>query len=1186
MMTIESNFIQAQLSMAAYSLDLRDGMFGTIDTTYTAALVSAGMSQKQAEEFADTYTVVEQYSDPGGFSGTVFSKGDVNYLAIRGSEALFTSAGNVDWFGTNFGDVGGDGVAIDQGLAMFNWVQRLYGASGSAVVQYTYNTDGTMSTYTDFATGELSGQTTPITVAGHSLGGHLAMMLGRMAPGMFNDVYTYNSPGFDVFGTDPTSSGFFDLFNSVPVPLTGSIGTDWNTSGVNTNVESDLVHLIGDVPGISGIIFSESNNQGPLDSHDIVAMTDSLAVYNLFATLDSNLNTDPNGINTITSFIENSTYINANSLETTIDMLSGIFGVTGNVAIDDRDALYTQIQAIEASGLFTNSVGAVSIVDVNSLANAAMDNSAAGYAYRYALVNLNPFAITGNAGLYLSSEWGADNFTEQFLLDKAYVLNQLISRNSIDHYLVPTTDGRIEYYDDQGSNIQAGTFDFGSTILPSAVRYTFGDENPDTINGGNQGDYLYGGAGNDIISGNAGADYIEGNAGTDTLLGGAGNDTLLGGTGDDILSGDANDDNLYGGNDNDVLNGGGGTDRLYGGAGDDILIGGAGDNVADVLEGGTGMDTYIFNSGDGSDLIRDTDGLGQIIYDGNVLIGGLETATANEYQNDDGSLTYRLNGNFLQIIGVDGVVSVENFNNGDLGINLIETPEPVATTTITTFIGNEDALQIDGMTASNFNADLAGADPLTPNQITLASNIDAVYVGDQNDFVNVLDIANNPGIQLYGGEGNDTLSASSQTDSAVAGAEGAYLYGEGGNDTLVGSSRVDWLVGGLGHDYLDGGGAEDILLGMDGNDLLFGEDGQDYLYGSAGNDWLYGGAGIDTLVGGTGNDTLFGDTESGVIATWDGANEAVGFFPANAYWTYTESVLALNQTQDVAVTEVGDDILFGGDGNDAIFGGGGNDQIYGGRDDDQLYGEAGDDLFLYTEGDGFDRVNGGDGIDTLQGSAGDDTIGLSTFSGSNTVEVIDGGAGSNIIQNNNYSNTLDFSGTTLVNIAAIYGMAGNDSLTGSTGNDTLVGGSGNDTLSGGAGSDVYIFGRGDGSDVVNDYNAQDAQPAVYGATEDMALFGADISTEQLWFSRNGDNLNVSVIGTADQLVVSNWYGDDAYQVDRFEVADGAYLLDTQVDQLVSAMAAFNPPALGELTLSPDLQTGLQPVIAAAWQNVA
>jgi len=34
------------------------------------------------------------------------------------------------------------------------------------------------------------------------------------------------------------------------------------------------------------------------------------------------------------------------------------------------------------------------------------------------------------------------------------------------------------------------------------------------------------------------------------------------------------------------------------------------------------------------------------------------------------------------------------------------------------------------------------------------------------------------------------------------------------------------------------------------------------------------------------------------------------------------------------------------------------------------------------------------------------------------------------------------------------------------------------------------------------------------------------------------------------------------------------------------MAAFSPLALGELTLSPDLQAALQPVIAAAWQSAA
>jgi len=241
---------------------------------------------------------------------------------------------------------------------------------------------------------------------------------------------------------------------------------------------------------------------------------------------------------------------------------------------------------------------------------------------------------------------------------------------------------------------------------------------------------------------------------------------------------------------------------------------------------------------------------------------------------------------------------------------------------------------------------------------------------------------------------------------------------------------------------------------------------------------------------------------------------------------------------------VGDDVISALGGNDTINANAGNDTLIGGSGNDTLYGGAGDDLFQYTNGDGHDRVSGGDGIDTLQGSAADDIIGLSTFSGSNTVEVIDGGTGSNIIQNNDYSSTLDFSGTTLVNIAAIHGRGGNDTLIGSSGNDTLVGGAGNDHLYGGAGSDIYILGRGDGSDVVNDYNEEDAQPAVYGATEDMALFGTDISTEQLWFSRSGNNLNVSVIGTADQLVVSNWYGGDAYQIDRFETADGSHLLDT------------------------------------------
>ncbi|MBL1278600.1 MAG: hypothetical protein COB30_021200, partial [Ectothiorhodospiraceae bacterium] len=344
--------------------------------------------------------------------------------------ALFTPPGNVDWFGTNFGDIGGEGVAIKQGLAMFNWVQRLYGPAGLPVDQYTYNDDGTITTSNGIATGELFGQTASVSVAGHSLGGHLAMMLGRMAPGIINDVYTYNSPGFDGFGADLTSTVFFELLSSASVPLTGAIGTDWNTSGVNTNVDSDIVHILGDAPGNSGTIFSESNNQGPLDSHDVWPMTDALAVYNLFGSLDASLS-----IEDITPFLEAASFQLNESLENIVNSFSVLFGVSGSVAVDNRDDLYTQIQTIQTSALFESSIGAVSIVDTSSLSRFDQSNTVEGYAYRYALVNLTPFAISGNAGLYLSSEWGVESFTEQYLDDRAHMLDRLIEANTADDYL-------------------------------------------------------------------------------------------------------------------------------------------------------------------------------------------------------------------------------------------------------------------------------------------------------------------------------------------------------------------------------------------------------------------------------------------------------------------------------------------------------------------------------------------------------------------------------------------------------------------------------------------------------------------------------------------------------------------------------------------------------------------------------
>jgi len=60
--TITDYFEQAQLALAAYALNLTPGISGT---AYTDKLQAAGMSLQQATDFANTYTVIDQYTDSG-----------------------------------------------------------------------------------------------------------------------------------------------------------------------------------------------------------------------------------------------------------------------------------------------------------------------------------------------------------------------------------------------------------------------------------------------------------------------------------------------------------------------------------------------------------------------------------------------------------------------------------------------------------------------------------------------------------------------------------------------------------------------------------------------------------------------------------------------------------------------------------------------------------------------------------------------------------------------------------------------------------------------------------------------------------------------------------------------------------------------------------------------------------------
>jgi Ca2+-binding RTX toxin-like protein len=162
-------------------------------------------------------------------------------------------------------------------------------------------------------------------------------------------------------------------------------------------------------------------------------------------------------------------------------------------------------------------------------------------------------------------------------------------------------------------------------------------------------------------------------------------------------------------------------------------------------------------------------------------------------------------------------------------------------------------------------------------------------------------------------------------------------------------------------------------------------------------------------------------------------------------------------------------------------------------------------------------------------------------------------------------------------IAGRGGMAWNGALRfGLDGNDLLDGGSGTDTLIGGQGSDTYRFGRGYGIDSVIENDT------TLGHT-DIAQFMAGVSSNQLWFQRTGNNLEVDIIGTADKLLIKDWYSGSANHIEQFKTSNGLTLLDNQVENLVNAMAAFAPPSAGQTRLPQDYQTALAPVLAANWQ---
>jgi hypothetical protein len=133
---------------------------------------------------------------------------------------------------------------------------------------------------------------------------------------------------------------------------------------------------------------------------------------------------------------------------------------------------------------------------------------------------------------------------------------------------------------------------------------------------------------------------------------------------------------------------------------------------------------------------------------------------------------------------------------------------------------------------------------------------------------------------------------------------------------------------------------------------------------------------------------------------------------------------------------------------------------------------------------------------------------------------------------------------------------------------------GNVSLIGANGAEYFVIGEGSGETEIEDN--------VSNGGTDSLLFVNNVDVNQLWFEKNNNDLVINVIGTSDVEVIKDWYQGASHQVASIVSGNGAVLLASQVDNLVSAMSAFNPPAAGQTTLPTDYQSSLNAVIAANW----
>ncbi len=582
------------------------------------------------------------------------------------------------------------------------------------------------------------------------------------------------------------------------------------------------------------------------------------------------------------------------------------------------------------------------------------------------------------------------------------------------------------------------------------------------------------------------------------------------------------------GNNNSSLTGNSADNVIYGNSGDNTIQAGAGNDTI-YNTSSNSNDTYIYNLGDGHDVIEDIGGHNKLIFG-----VGINFENLSEYRKDN-DLVFRIT-NGSEVVGsitlknayCDNYGTINSIYFNDLQQEYGYLPE-----------------NIDRF-ASESNIDNSNR---KYNNLFLFGNNNTSITGSNNDE------------NMYGNSGNNTYQGNGGNDtiSDTEGGDDTYIYNIGdGNDTITDFGGNDTIQFG------EGISASDVIFTKHDNNLSI-----TFKNNIQGEIWV---------------NNFFNSDNGYKIENFKFADNTCltdisHYFKditVDSDYTITEDSLVtdvhLSGNGNISVNgNSKDNIFFGNSGNNTYQGNGGNDTI--------IDTEGGDDTYIYNLGDGNDIITDIGGNDTIRLGEGitSNMIHMKRLHNNNLIIYFENQDGQIEIQNHfdesnnykiekiiladnteitnfeNYMDPLSFitvdSDYTIAENSPITDVylsgSGNISATGNSKDNLFEDNSGDNTFEGkggddgfyctAGGNDTYIFNVGDGWDWITDEGGSDR-----------ILFGPTVSLDKTEFRRSGNNLQVVV---NDGTTWSGIFINDQFDpnksraIEKFEFSDGTVITD-------------------------------------------